>query len=383
MKKVGVAGSVCLDINPVFRAGGKVWLEEGKQTDLDDIRITLGGCVGNTGLALSRLGLPVKVFCKVGDDKLGLLVEEMLDNSGIDAVIEHTEDKSSASIIISPPDKDRTILHKSGASQTISADDIPDGFLDDISLFHFGYPPKMKNLWKDNGKGMAELLGRVKSHGAATSVDMCMPNIGDGSEAISSFLKFTDIFLPSYEEMLRLLDPEEYESINNIASGHNLIDFIDGRTISEIADWILGNGVHIVLLKLGKKGLYLRTDDKASDIVGLDLCDEWNSRELWIAPKFIPNPVSTIGAGDTAIAGFLASLLSSYSPELSLSVASCTAAVCIESSDRGHSMPVLETIKKIAECEYLQEDLSIEMHGWQRRKMVCYGPSDNHIVTNK
>lgn len=376
MKKAGVAGSICLDINPVFKAGQSAWLEEGKQTDLDDIRITLGGCVGNTGLALSRLGLPVKVFCKVGNDRLGSFVYEMLSDSGIEAVVKHSEEKSSASIIISPPGKDRTILHKSGASQTITPSDISDEFISDLSLFHFGYPPKMRSLWADHGHGMAELLRRVQACGVATSVDMCMPNAGDGKNSVSEFLRFTDIFLPSYEEMLRLLFPDEYRRVNEIAAGQNLIEFIDENTISDIADWVLSSNVHILLLKLGKKGMYLKTDEKASSIPGLCLGKEWNSRELWIAPKLIINPVSTIGAGDTAIAGFLASILSSYSPELSLSVASCTAAACIESSDRGHDMKPLETIREQASSEYKQESLSVGLNGWHCDGRVFSGPSD-------
>ncbi len=376
MKKIGVAGSVCLDINPIFKANQNNWLEEGKQTDLEDINITLGGCVGNTGLALSSLDVPVRVFCKVGDDKLGAFVYEILKASGVDSIIEHTTDKSSASIIIAPPKKDRTILHKSGASQSITPDDIPDEFFSSIDLFHFGYPPKMTNLWKNHGSGMAKLLERAKSKGVATSLDMCMTDDKEGDAALASFLPFTDIFLPSYEEMLRLINVQEYKRVNAIANGHNLIEYIADETISEIADWILSQGVHIVLLKLGKKGLYLKTDDKASSISGLELGEEWNSRELWIAPKEIVAPVSTIGAGDTAIAGFLASLASSFSPDLALSVASCTAAKCIESTDRGHSMQKLSAIKLLAESEYSQESLSIALNGWTRRDMVFYGPSD-------
>mgnify|MGYP004695607737 CR=1 FL=1 len=376
MKKAGVAGSVCLDINPVFRAGQPVWLEEGKQTDLDDMRITLGGCVGNTGLALYRLGLPVKVFCKVGNDSLGSFVNEMLRNSGIEAVVERSDEKSSASVIISPPGKDRMILHKSGASQTITENDIPDDFFSGMSLFHFGYPPKMKRLWADNGTGMAKLLERVHANGVATSVDMCMPNAGDSADSLTSFLRHTDIFLPSYEEMLRLLRPDEYERVNRIAAGNNLIEYIDERTIAEIAEWALGMGVHIILLKLGKKGLYLRTGDKASSVPGLELGSEWNGRELWMAPKLIRKPVSTIGAGDTAIAGFLASVLSSYDPELAMSVASCTAAECIESSDRGHNMPSLDVIRETAVSDYKQEMLSVGITGWERRGKVLLGPAD-------
>lgn len=283
---------------------------------------------------------------------------------------------SSSSTIITQPRKDRTILHKRGVSQSITEDDITEDFLSDIDLFHFGYPPKMKELWKDKGIHMASLLKKVRAHSIATSVDMCMPNNGDDHSSIEVFLPYIDIFMPSYEEMLRLLMPEEYKRINKDADGRNLIDFISEKTIVDIANWLINHGVHIVLLKIGKKGLYLKTDNRASAIPSLNLSKEWNERELWIAPKYIEKTVSTIGAGDTAIAGFLASLLESSSPEEALSVASCTAAKCIESEDRGHRLPVFTEIEKTALSDYEQEKLSISLSNWKRDGLIFYGPND-------
>lgn len=380
MKKAGVAGSICLDINPVFKHYEGNWIEEGKQMDLSDIRITLGGCVGNTGLALSRLGVPVKLYCKTGNDQIGSLVEEIIQGFNIDMRIDRVDESSSASIIISPPKSDRTILHKSGASQSINENDIPNDFFEDLALFHFGYPPKMRELWKEEGKGMKSLLKRVKDLGVATSIDMCMPNQGDGKNALTAFLPYTDIFLPSYEEMLRLLMPDEFERINRIANGRNLLDFIDESTIDKLADWIIERGVHIVLLKLGKKGLYLKTDGNTSNIKALNLPIEWNNRELWIAPKLIENPVSTIGAGDTAIAGFLAAILSQKTPEEALSIASCTAAKCIESKERGLNMPNFKSIESIALSPYKQEELTISINGWKTRGMFFSGPNDRQVL---
>lgn len=374
-KKAGVAGSICLDINLLFKSESLI--EEGKQIDLSDVKFTLGGCVGNTGLALVSLGLPVKLFYKVGDDMVGKIVSSMINEYDVETETKVVKDvSSSSSSIITQPGKDRTILHKRGASQTITEYDISDDFFCDIDLFHFGYPPKMKELWKDKGIHMANLLKRVQDRGIATSVDMCMPNNGDDHSSIEAFIPFIDIFMPSYEEMLRLLMPDEYRRINELAKGRNLIDFISENTIVEIADWLITRGVHVVLLKIGKKGMYLKTDGSVSCIPSLELSEDWNNRELWIAPKFIEKAVSTIGAGDTAIAGFLASVLEGSSPEEALSVASCTAAKCIESEDRGHRLPVFTEIEKTAFSKYEQEKISIGLSDWEKKGLIFCGPCD-------
>ena len=371
-KKAGVAGSICLDINLLFKSESLI--EEGKQIDLSDVKFTLGGCVGNTGLALAALGIPVKLFYKVGDDMVGKVVSSMIEDYAIE-----TEAKtifgssSSSSTIITQPGKDRTILHKRGVSQSITEDDITEDFLSDIDLFHFGYPPKMKELWKEKGAHMAYLLKKVQAKKIATSVDMCMPNNGDDYSYMEAFLPYVDIFMPSYEEMLRLLMPEEYKRINETANGRNIIDFISEKTIVEIATWLIDCGVHIVLLKIGKKGLYLKTDNRASLIPSLALSEKWNNRELWIAPKYIEKTISTIGAGDTAIAGFLASLLEASLPEEALSVASCTAAKCIGSEDRGHRLPIFTEIEKTALGTYEQEELSIGLSNWKKEGLIFYG----------
>lgn len=78
-----VAGSLVLDILPRFASGdgdaiARDLLAQGRLTESSEFVIYLGGAVGNTGLALKRMGQPVHLMSKVGDDRVGAIVQSLL-----------------------------------------------------------------------------------------------------------------------------------------------------------------------------------------------------------------------------------------------------------------------------------------------------------------
>src|SRR5512136_1475242 len=105
-----VAGHICLDIipdvsaidpgtfNANFRPGHL--LEAGSAT------LSTGGPVSNTGLALHKLGVPVRLIAKVGDDSFGHVVTRIIDAIDPDLLSGMALDPqaiTSYSVIISPP----------------------------------------------------------------------------------------------------------------------------------------------------------------------------------------------------------------------------------------------------------------------------------------
>ena len=70
-KKIVVVGHVSLDLTPKFNMRTKVSsigsvIKAGKLVNVGQVAIAPGGCVTNTGLALKKFGVDVKLIAKVG-----------------------------------------------------------------------------------------------------------------------------------------------------------------------------------------------------------------------------------------------------------------------------------------------------------------------------
>src|SRR5450432_326879 len=74
-----VSGHLCLDLLPQM---DHVRLNElaspGRLFEIDPLRMSTGGAVSNTGLALHRLGVNVRLMSNVGDDLLGRMIISFL-----------------------------------------------------------------------------------------------------------------------------------------------------------------------------------------------------------------------------------------------------------------------------------------------------------------
>jgi sugar/nucleoside kinase (ribokinase family) len=77
-----VAGHIALDLFPELP--GPVAYEPGRLTVVGPALISTGGSVSNTGLTLHRLGVPVRLVAKVGDDLFGRAVLDALAQIGGD-----------------------------------------------------------------------------------------------------------------------------------------------------------------------------------------------------------------------------------------------------------------------------------------------------------
>ena len=87
MSEVIVAGHICLDVIPAFYNQGKTMEElfvPGKLINMDKVKISTGGPVSNTGIAMGILGADVSLMGKIGDDMFGTATLNELAKSGFD-----------------------------------------------------------------------------------------------------------------------------------------------------------------------------------------------------------------------------------------------------------------------------------------------------------
>ncbi|HEX9058454.1 MAG TPA: carbohydrate kinase family protein [Ktedonobacterales bacterium] len=342
--EVIVAGHICLDVIPDLPSGsGGFGFRPGTLTEIGPVTIATGGCVSNTGQALHRLGVGTRLVCKVGNDPFGWLVRETLTRVSpalVDGVIVADGEQTSYSIILSPPGEDRMILHDPGANDTFTSGDVPDSALAEGRLFHFGYPPLMREMYADGGAHLAALLRRAQAAGLTTGVDMAYPDPGgraahvDWRDILTNALPFVDVFAPSLGEVLLMMEPQVARAL--MGRGEAALAEMPLARISLLATTLIGMGAAIVALKLGERGLYLRTAGvERLQRAGRGMPDnlaEWADRELW-SPIFETQVVGTNGAGDATVAGLLLGLVRGMSPEGALTAACAVGASSVEAAD--------------------------------------------------
>lgn len=370
-KKVISAGHICLDITPVFPDKTVAKVEEmltpGKLINMEAADVHIGGSVSNTGLAMKILGADVELAGKVGDDAFGSMVKKALKDRGAEkGLIVGKGESTSYSVILAMPGIDRIFLHHNGANNTFRADDIAEEELKNTALFHFGYPPLMKNMYQNQGEELVKLLKKVKKAGAAVSLDMA--SVDPASEAakapwaliLEKVIPYIDFFVPSVEEICYMLDRDRFYQWKERAAGGDITEILDvEQDIRPLADQCMKLGAKVLLIKCGAPGLYYRTasEDVLSRIVNrveLD-CHDWADREGF-EKSYIPDRIlSGTGAGDTTIAAFLTAMLKGYSFEDCVHLAAATGASCVAAYD------ALSGLKSLEEL-----DVRIKA-GWKKR----------------
>ncbi len=234
-----VAGHFCLDIFPDLAS-----IPEGQFTQLfkpgrlietGPVGFGLGGVVSNTGLALARLGIPTRLLAKIGVDPFADIVDGIfqryakafVDGQGgpilqSDFIVQPGT-PTSYTISISPPGVDRIFLHCTGVNDTFVAGDVDFHALKDAAIFHFGYPPLLRQFYRAGGRELVELFRRARKTGVTTSLDMTLPDSAaeagqaDWAAILSAALPDVDIFLPSIEEILFMLRRSTYDELQEAA----------------------------------------------------------------------------------------------------------------------------------------------------------------------
>jgi len=349
--KLAVAGHICLDIIPRF--GGEVseigkLFVPGTLTEIGGAVLATGGAVSNTGIALHKLGVPVSLMAKVGDDEFGQIILNSLrgqSESLADGMIVSPGAETSYTLVINPPGIDRMFLHCPGANHTFCSNDITEEKLSGTGLFHFGYPTLMRSMYQNNGAEMKALFDRVRAAGACTSLDMtCVDPLSEAGQMdwfqwLETVLPSVDLFLPSIDEILFMVNRSAYDELSKKFPG-DLMQGIDRALVEQTAQTLIDLGVSVALIKLGNQGLYLRT---GRNVRGCG--PEWSDVSLFM-PCLKAKVVGTTGAGDCTIAGFLASFAKGLHPAQAAESAAGTGAFSVTSSDATGAVPSWEMLQQ-------------------------------------
>ena len=343
---IAVAGHLCVDITPGFPRTKKTdkisqLLMPGKVINVENASFSTGGAVANTGLALKKLGSPVILMGKIGQDAFGTIIKQTFREYQADEYLIVSEQESSSYTIgIAPPGVDRIFLHHPGCNDTFCMADMDFEALRAATHFHFGYPSLMRSMYVDGSQELVRIFTKVKEMGLTTSLDMAA--VEDDSEAgqqdwlqiIKNLLPLVDFFVPSIEELGYMMDRDRYQDWLKRAGEQDVTTILDvEKDIKPLAETLLSMGAKCVLIKCGAPGIYLRTNTPEVMKKIAPQFTSWGDLEFF-EKSFVPDAIlSGTGAGDTSIAAFLKAALDGYPPKRCVQLAAATGASCITAYD--------------------------------------------------
>jgi sugar/nucleoside kinase (ribokinase family) len=341
-----VAGHLCLDIHPEMdHVALNTLASPGRLFETGALTLATGGAVSNTGVALHRLGVNVRLMANVGDDFVALTTLSILEARDplLTQYVHVLPDQSGAyTIVLTPQRVDRIFLSHIGPNNTFGLDAVEFSVLAGVKIFHLGYPPLLPRLYANDGDEWVKILRLAKAVGVVTSLDMALPDPNSPSGQVDwraifpRVLPYTDIFIPSIEEIVFCLRRADYDSWAGDVLAHLTTVYL-----SDLADELIAMGGVIVGFKLGQFGFYIKTatSEHFDRLKRLQLNrEEWADKTVW-SPAYQVEVVGTTGAGDSAYAGFLGALLRAMPPDEAVKWACAVGACNVEAADSVSGVP--------------------------------------------
>jgi len=298
-KPIVVVGSINLDLV----ANAAKLPVPGETVFGRDFHTFFGGKGGNQAVAAAKLGYPVTMIGKVGEDAFGLQLIDGLRNNGVDTKgVDTVPGPSGVALITTDAKGENSIVVVPGANGHLRPSDIQ----------------QHKDILSNAGIILTQLeipLETVAALGKFAK-EHNVPLILDPAPAQ---------FLPaSILRNLRWITPNEVETYHLLhKSGSQLSE-------SEAGEHLLAQGVTHVLLKLGPRGALVLEDAKTRTLV----------------PGFTVSAVDTTAAGDAFNGAFAVALLRGKSATEAARFANAVAAVSVTRRGAQPSMPTAAEVKQ-------------------------------------
>ena len=275
---------------------------------IERMELHIGGNAANSAAVLAKLGLPVKLVGKVGDDSFGAFLTEGLAKLGVDTCSVATDPHAptSVSLVTVHSDAERSFLHVAGANATLKSGDIDWESLGGTRFFHVAGLQLLTGL---EGEGVGRVLAEAQKCGMVTLLDTVMNPRSAGWNGLAPALPHLDWFMPSVDEIQQL-------------SGKATV-------LEQITACRVVNPALNMVVKVGAEGCWVAEAGK--DLV------------LVPAEPGI-TVVDTLGAGDAWCAGFLAGLSHGLAPLEAAALANRVGAACVQALGATTGIPRLEAL---------------------------------------
>lgn len=252
---------------------------EGSLDTVTQFTRSAAGAEMNVAIGLKRLGNDVCYITKLGKDPFGKYLKNFLDNEGIDTskicFDDHFPTAFQLKAKTSVGDPDVAYYRNGSAASNLRVDDVDEIDMTGFNHFHLtGIFPAISN---NSRATLLYLIEKAQNSGLTTSFD---PNLR------LSLWKNSDDMVKTINKIAFRCDTV----LPGISEGKILTGYDNEK---DIAKFYLDHGVKNVVIKLGPKGAYVRTQNE----------------EAYIEGYKVEKVIDTVGAGDGFAVGFLSGLL--------------------------------------------------------------------------
>jgi ribokinase len=302
-KPVVVVGSINIDLV----ANAERIPVEGETVLGTDFQIHPGGKGANQAVAVARLGYPVSMIGRLGDDAFGEQLRGHLQSAGVDvSAVATSPGTSGVAVIVVGEKGENSIVITPGANALLTTADI------DANL----------SLIRSAGLVLTQLEIPMATvlHLAQICVREKVPLILDpapAKEIPAELFEHVEWFTPNETEAAFFTGEAE--------------DATDGANPSALAQILMNKGAKGVLLKLGSRGVYVATHSGIAELLG----------------SFKVKAVDTTAAGDAFNGAFATGLMMNLVPVESARFASAAAAISVTRAGAQPSMPAIGEVEQL------------------------------------
>ena len=261
-----------------------------------------GGKGANQAVAVAKLGLPVSLIGKVGNDVFGDELLENLNRETVDTsmIVRHEGPSGVAFIYVFEQTSENHIIVISGSNKEVKSNQISDKELStsDVLISQLEVPPSE----------IEDLFIRAKNSGTYR-----MLNAAPALEISKNLIRETDLLVMNESELENLSERSvDKENIDSIVEAINVLNLKTTQSIT---------------VTLGSKGVYVYTNQKGDFIDGHKI-----------------EAVDTTGSGDCFIGALATHYLKSNDLLDSVNFANKAAALSVTKRGASASMPTLEEV---------------------------------------
>jgi len=278
----------------------------GSESLASHLELRPGGAAANVAVALSRLGVPTGFIGAVGEDPFGRMLEENLNNEGVDTSLLQIvkDDHTGLAIIAVTRDGERTMLGYRGANRRLTLEAIVEEYFGSLRLLFISGYALLESPQKNATRKALDTARRL---GSLIAIDISEPLAAMGLGEVNRLIGRVDYIFVNEREALLLAG-----ALGGL-----------GELTRRLA--------RVVVVKRGGAGAQV-----------------FSNSGSFTAPAFKIEVVDTTGAGDAFDAGFIYGVLHGLKLEECLILANAVAAWKCTGRGSRH-LPTLKELKRFLE----------------------------------